>query len=103
MAGRLAIAEGLADEARRRIRRLRAERVLYADLWADLLAAGVDPRPETMRAALAKSEAADNLHASAVLRYLLGEAGGAGELAAQGVRNPDRLCRLVVPRIASRP
>ncbi|MGZ3429868.1 MAG: hypothetical protein ACXVCV_24630, partial [Polyangia bacterium] len=101
MAGRLAIAEGLADEARRRIRRLRAERVLYADLWADLLAAGVDPRPETMRAALAKSEAADNLHASAVLRYLLGETGGAGELAAQGVRNPDRLCRLVVPRIAS--
>ncbi len=101
MAGRLAIAEGLVDEARRRIRRLRAERVVYANLWADLLAAGVDPRPETLRAALAQSEAACNTHAAAVVRYLLGDPAGAVELADQGVRNPERLCWLVVPRIES--
>jgi len=99
MAGRLAIAEGLADEARRRIRRLRAERVPHADLWAALLTAGVDPRPETLHAALAESQSGGNLHAAAVVRYLLRDPTGADELVAQGARDLDRLCRLVVPRI----
>ncbi|HEX6836123.1 MAG TPA: hypothetical protein VF334_06095, partial [Polyangia bacterium] len=98
MAGRLAIAEGLVDEARRRIRRLRAERVPHADAWAALLAAGVDCRPEVLRAALAQAEAAGSLHAATVVRYLLREPGSADELAGQGVRNPERLCQLVVPR-----
>jgi hypothetical protein len=100
LAGRLAIAEGRVDEARRRIRRLRAERVPHGDVWAELLAAGIEPRPERFRDALACSDAAGSLHVSAVLRYVLGEPGSAAELAQQGVRDPERLCRLVLPRVA---
>ncbi|HXU70501.1 MAG TPA: AAA family ATPase [Polyangia bacterium] len=98
-AGRLAIAEGLADEARRRIRKLRREQVAYGDLWAELLAAGLEPRPESYRRALACAEAAGNLHVLSILRYLLGEPRGAAELAEQGVRDPDKMCRLVIPRL----
>jgi hypothetical protein len=99
MAGRLALAEGLVAEAQRRIRRLRAERVPHGDNWAALLQAGLDPRPETLRAALAAAEAAGNLHAAAIVRHLLGDPLGASELAEQGVCNPDKMCQLVLPRL----
>jgi eukaryotic-like serine/threonine-protein kinase len=99
--GRLALAEGLLDETRRRIRRLRAERVPYGDLWAELLAAGLDPRPESLRSALACAETTGNLHVAAILRHLLGEPRGTAELAEQGVRDPERMCRLVIPRVAT--
>lgn len=103
LAGRLAIAEGRLPEARRRIRRLRAERVPYGDVWAELLAAGLDPRPERLRGALACAESAGNLHVVAILQYLLGDPRGAAELAEQGVRDPERMCRLVIPRLQPTP
>jgi hypothetical protein len=78
----------------------RSERVSYGDLWAELLAAGLDPRPESYRRALACAEAAGNLHAAAMMRYLLGEPRGAAELAEQGVVDVERMCRLVVPRVS---
>jgi hypothetical protein len=99
LAGRLALAEGLVDETRRRIRRLRAENVTHGNVWADLLAVGLDPRPETLQATLASAEGAGSLHVAAILRYLLGERRGAVELAEQGVRNADRMGLLVVPRL----
>jgi len=98
-AGRLALAEGNVAEARRRMRKLRAERVPYADLWAELLAAGLAPRPETFAGTLACAESVGNLHVVAVMRYLLGDPRGAAELAEQGVREPERMCSLVIPRI----
>jgi serine/threonine protein kinase len=101
MAGRLALAEGLIPETRRHIRRLRAERVPYAELWAALLDAGLDFRPETLRVALTAGETAGNLHAIAVVRHLLGDSIGTKDLAEQGVRNNDGLCRLVLPRLAT--
>ena len=102
IAGRLAVAEGLVGEARRRVKKLRQERVAHGDAWADLLDVGLDPRPETLRTVLARFQSAGNLHAIAVLRYLLGESGAEAELTAQGVRNPERFCRFVVPRILPR-
>jgi hypothetical protein len=55
------------------------------------------PRIQIVR--IGHLEAAGNLHVVSILRYLLGEPRGAAELAEQGVRDPDKMCRLVIPRL----
>ena len=97
LAGQLAVVRGDREEARRRARRLRHERVGYATLAADLLDASLDPSPETLRVAAETALREGNPLTAAAVGVFQGDADAVARVRAEGV-DPDIVARLVLPQ-----